>query len=226
MTPQTQPNQSYEALQKRQKKMQKQIILIFCGILFLLLLVAGAVLLLQNLTKPEPPTYDYEFYPTYEGNILEYEPYLRLDRQIHYCPDRDGYGLTTPIDDELYKTLDPAAQLAYQFLGSIIAGDHTLYNSFFDDGYLKKQGAQEPFSPQMLYDMTLYAYSYVAGEGNVRTYTYRLDYKFFQNDGTYRRDVGSDSVRSQFLTVEVSPDGTAKIVAMALYHVTGNVDLD
>ncbi len=228
MTPQNQqtPTPTYEELRKRSKGLQKRILIIVGSIFLVLLLTLGAVLLIQSLKKTPSLDGDYYFYPTYQGDIMENEEYLKLNREIFYCDDPNGYGLTSPIDEALYKTLDPAAQLSYHYLQSIMAGDHTRYNSYFDEDYLKKHGEQAEFSQQMLHNITIYLYRYSVGEGNVKTYTYKLNYMFYHNDGTFRRDVGSDSIRPQFLTIEVYPDGSAKIVDMALYNISGNVDLD
>ena len=38
--------------------------------------------------------------------------------------------------------------------------------------------------------------------------TYRVDYMIRKNNGTFRRDVGSDAIRPQYVVLLVSPDGS------------------
>ena len=44
-------------------------------------------------------------------------------------------------------------------------------------------------------------------QGEERLITYRLEYMIHRNDGTFRRDVGSDASRPQDITVRVGTDG-------------------
>ena len=44
-----------------------------------------------------------------------------------------------------------------------------------------------------------------------RMWTYELCYKLFENDGSLRRDVGSDAIVPLYVTLRVTPDGEIAI---------------
>ena len=48
-------------------------------------------------------------------------------------------------------------------------------------------------------------------ENGDKLVTYILEYMIYQNDGTFRRDVGSDAIRPQHVTLRVSPSGDMHI---------------
>ena len=135
---------SYEDLLARSKKMKKRVITVVAIILAAMLLLIAAVwglsVLLQKTKKP--PQFDYEFYPTYEGDIMEYPAYLELQRDILYAESFDGMGYTTSITDENRDSFDEYVLFLCDYLQTIIAGDADAYNSFFSDGYLKEYGRQ------------------------------------------------------------------------------------
>ena len=202
---------SYEELLARSKKMKKRVITVVAAILAAMLLLFAAVwglsVLLQKTKKP--PQFDYEFYPTYEGDIMEYPAYLELQRDILYAESFDGMGYTTSITDENRDSFDEYVLFLCDYLQTIIAGDADAYNGFFSDGYLKEYGRQEAFPPQMLYDMRIGFYSR-EGDGASARVTYQLDYRIFQNDGKFRDDVDSDAIRPQYAVV--TRDGEGNLV--------------
>ena len=71
--------------------------------------------------------------------------------------------------------------------------------------YLKENQIPD-FTQQMIYESHIYYYSTEAQKDGSKLVTYRLEYKIYQNNGTYRRDVGSDSPKPEYLVLWVSPD--------------------
>ena len=58
----------------------------------------------------------------------------------------------------------------------------------------------------MIYEAKIVYRSAVGQEDGSKIVTYRMDYKIYRNNGTYRRDVGSDTVNAEYLVLWVSPD--------------------
>ncbi len=230
MTPQNEQNnkETYLDLKKRSKKLKKYLLLTLAAIL-LLVVIAVLVVSLLGKDAPQQPDIDLpldRFYPTYEGDIQKNESYLRLNREISYCEDPDGYGLTQTVTEELFEELDPSAQFICTYFETVISGDEDAYNALFTKEYLAEEGAKAEFSPQMLHDMTFYFYSETAGAGNTKIYTYKLQYKIYRNDGSFRRDIIDGDMRPQFLVLTASPNGEILISDTVLYTVSGNVDLE
>ena len=87
---------------------------------------------------------------------------------------------------------------------SAIAGDHDAYNDCFSKEYLLTNGYADEFTMQKIYGIVIQKYSVTAksGDGGIyNEYVYTLDYKIMENDGTLRRDIGSDMSRTQYITV-------------------------
>ena len=203
-------------LQAQSRKMRKKMIVVLSVVIAVILLLVIAILVINKLTAPKTPDLpDYEFYPTYQGNIMEYDRYLDLDRQVYYSE----MGTTTSITEENREEFDPAVLFLYDYVQSIIAGDHTRYNQFFSDSYFKECDPQTPFSPQMLYRIVI-TYQSTEEEAGDKLITYRLDYMIFENDGTFRRDIESDASRPQIVTLRVTPNGEIAIEKLITNYIS------
>ena len=201
----------YEALRAQSKKMKKRIIVVAAGIVCVIALLVGFIALIESLTgeKENPfPDGAFEFYPTYQGDILQNKNYLELDREIDYD---NNYGLTQSINEDNREEFDQTVLFLCEYLQTIIAGDSEAYNACFNDIYFNEIKQMGEFSPQMLYNMKIIYQSSEDGENGSKLLTYRLDYMIYRNDGTFRRDVGSDAIRPQFVTLRVTADGNIKI---------------
>lgn len=210
-----------ESIGKSQEKTKKLKwrILIICAVMGALLVSVALLAIWLGGQEEKPPQYDYEFYPTYQGNIMENEDYLELNRELHYCADANGYGMTELVKEGTLEDFDPAVRFLYGYVQAILSGDAVSYNSFFSDDYLERNGEQPSFSPQMVYDAYLRFYKRETdSKGNV-TVIYTLEYCIYQNDGTFRRDIGSDMSRLQYLILKESPNGNFKIENIVTYHV-------
>ncbi len=201
---------STEQMKEKQKKNIKLVLLILAGLA--LLSVLALILIDQLLPKEqEQPQKDIYFYPVSEGNIFENEEYLALNRFVYYCDDPTGYGLTTQITDEDRMTFDVKVRYAETYLNTLILGDSTALRAMCTETYLKENKIPD-FTQQMIYEAHIYYHSTEAQDDGSKLVTYRLEYKIYQNNGTYRRDVGSDSPKPEYLVLWVSPDeGDIKI---------------
>lgn len=215
-----------EELRARSLRLRKRLIPILSISLAVLILVPLIlVLVLENLQKDpsyEPVDYpEYNFDPVYDGNILEYDLYLGYNREVVYYDNLQGYGTPQILTEE---TAEPHFKLLYDYIQSIITGDERLYNSFFNETYFKSHDNQDPFEQQMLYDITIYHYSTENLEDGDTLNTYQVDYMILKNNGTFRRDIGSNMIRSQYLVVREEHDGTVSIEDLVTKRMAVKVD--
>ena len=52
-----------------------------------------------------------------------------------------------------------------------------------------------------------------------KTVTYKLDYMIYRNDGTFRRDIGSDAIRSQYLVLDCAADGSITVRDLVSFRI-------
>ncbi len=185
------------------------VILIIGGMVVLGL----AVLLALYFFLPEqetPAPEEYYFYPVnWNENIFETGEYPESDRIMMYCDNEQGYGLKEQItsDGSDMENFDIKVRFLTIYLNSIISGDVETYRSLFTESYLQANSIPQ-FTQQMLYQMCIYYCGTEALEGGMQRVTYRVDYMIRKNNGTFRRDVGSDAIRPQYVVLLVSPDGS------------------
>ena len=194
--------------QQASQKMRKRILIALAVIVGVLLLLFGVVQLIDLIAQKNAsklPVWDYDFYPVYEGNIFENEQYMSLDRQVYYCADPAGYGEEVSISEENLLDFDAGVSFLYFYLQTVIAGDTEKYNAYFNETYYKSNASQSEFSPQMLYDMHIRYLSEEALDGGEKRVSFSLRYCIHRNDGTFRRDIGSDMSREQIVTLRMSP---------------------
>ena len=194
-------------LQAKNQKMKKRVLMIFGGVVLGIALLFGALLLVEHLIEQrryEEPTFDYDFYPPYVGDIMQYSPYLALNRKVFYCADPSGYGANLEVSEETLSNFDNRVSYLYFYLQTVIAGDEQMYNALFNETYYEKHQPHGAFYPQMIYDASI---RYQGGEDQSngdRLELYVLSYKIHRNDGSFRRDIGSDMSREQLITLRVS----------------------
>lgn len=206
--------------QAKQPQQKKKILLAIGVILGALVLLWGALQLVTYLNekkKNQPPEYHYEFDTVYNGNIHEYRPYLNLDRQIYYCADPAGYGLTQAVGEENRADFSAEVLFLCDWLNTIIDGDADAYNAYFNQTYFANVEPQKAFAQQMLYNLHL-TYHSEEKDGNDRLVTYTVTYMIRCNNGTYRQDIGSDAARPQRVTLRVAADGTMAIERLVTIH--------
>ncbi len=212
------PEQHMEALRRQSKQMRKKVLIALAVIVGAMALIFGLVLICDVLLKPhvetDVPEGTFDFYPPYEGSIFFAEEYLELDRSFCYCSSPTGDGLSLEVSIENYDEFDPSVWFLYQYVQAIVKGNAEQYNSFFNATYFRTHKPQAEFNQQMIYNTTLYLVSEQKQQDGSRLMTYRLEYMIHRNDGSFRRDVGSDGIRPQTLTVRILPDGTMAIESL------------
>lgn len=191
-------------------KLKRKIVCIFGIILLVLVVLFVLVTVLENWlesTKVEqpsngtPPTIIFHT-PNYEEDITKDSYYMDLDRQIYYADL--STGVTISLSKATYGEHGEGVELLCRMIQYIIAGNHEKYNTCFSEAYLDEVGEKDMFTAQKLYNITITLQSSeeVSEEGKTYTReTFVLEYMIYQNNGTFRTDVGSDAIRKQAVVV-------------------------
>ena len=153
---------------------------------------------------------DFNFFPVdYDKNILEDEVYLSLDRGICY----NRYGNMRVLTENNIAELHPTAGFFYRYFNCIINGDYEAYPSFYTDACLNDPNfnCPEKFTTQGLYDIDVNLFS-VSGDETTKEITevYRVSYRIFENNGTYRRDILQGETRTRVFEIKIN-NGIIKI---------------
>ncbi len=165
------------------------ILAIVLALLFCLYLILGAVVRVNSETKTE-----YKFYtPMEDENYFEDPDYLSKDRTLHYT---DAMGQRWYIDDETTCTDIGAVFFDLYFL-TLEQGDADSLNTM----YKKELAGYTSFTPQRIYAKELIYLYDERIDDTTFSITYSLDYNIMKNDGSFRRDIGSDMSRTQYITL-------------------------
>ncbi len=194
-----------EELKEKQKKNVKKIVYVLLGIVLAFLLALLVLSLL--IPKEEQKEKEIRFYPVTDENIFENSQYVSKNRTVYYCDSSAGYEYTTPITEENRTEYEAEVIFAEAYLNAVILGDEIALRQMCSADYLEKNPIAD-FTQQMLYDINIHTYRTEYLEDGSRLVTYKLMYKIYRNNGTYRRDVGSDGARPEYLVLRVSADGT------------------
>lgn len=185
-------DEEIEQLAKRSRKTKTLIVAIFAAAL----VIAIACAIIPGFFGEESEE-QYETYPPVhpsllhdtkeEGfDIMEYEEYLALNRQIMYVNGDSKTGITSKDAHEWGEDI----KLAYDIIGYIIAGDVDAYNSSVSDKLEK-----ESFTQQQLYSISLSKAK--VNPDDDYDYAVRVEYKIHENNGSYRDNIEPDASRYQ-----------------------------
>jgi hypothetical protein len=199
--------------------LKRRMLLIFGILLLILVVMVILVTTLENWllkAQTEQPKHGTQqtiiFHtPNYDEDITKDKAYMDRDRQIYYCDQ--STGVTISLRDFEYAEHGEGVELLCHMIESIIAGDHEAYNSFFSEEYLDREGEKDMFTAQKLYEIkiTLLSSEEIIEDGLKSTVeTFTLEYMIYQNNGTFRTDVGSDAIRKQHVVVS-DREGDMKI---------------
>lgn len=185
------------------KQTIKKIMLIACialAVMTVLATVLWAVgLLLDGGTKKPDSLPDDVFYEAdYQKNIFEDEAYMNLDRSVMYMEFDSGMTL----NEENYDTAGVASEFFYTYFDAIIKGDSERYLGMLTENYIDDFDPPERFTMQMLYDIEVNRIQTSWNEEyqgkTVSVYNFAVKYKIFQNNGTFRNDIGSNQSSTQY----------------------------
>ncbi len=190
---------------KSKSKAKKCLVIVIVAIFLLILALFAASLIVDKYTqskKQEEYVIDYDFYPAdYNENIYENQEYLMLTSgSFIKFQDRNTsviVGMTRESAAEHSQELSFVVEMIYD----IINGDCEKYNARFSDKYYQTHEKKQPFTMQKIYDVNIaYISEEAADDGNYTKYSFCVEYKIFENNGTFRKDIGAGS-RKQYITL-------------------------
>ncbi len=179
---------------------KRKIVKVFVIIALLLALLFVLSLVLEGIVKKNSQSeLDYKFYtPVEEENYFEDPDYLNKDRTLHYT---DSMGQRWFVDEKSSCTDIGAVFFRLYFL-ALEQGDADSLNSMYKKGL----GEYSDFTPQRVYAKELVYLSDGKIDDDTFYITYSLDYNIMKNDGSFRRDIGSDMSRTQYITLYYTED--------------------
>ena len=203
-------NKLLENITEQNKKMRKKLLIALSVTISVVVILVSVLFIVKALQEKNnafslPDSY---FYPTHQGDIFEYDDYLQKRPDvIFFCEDPDGIGRTT---DNL-EDFPLEALYLRDFLQIMMHADVDAYNNCFNEIYYKNHQKQVAFSQQMIYEAEIRYASEDKSSNGERTVTYYLCYKLYENDGSLRRDVGSDAMVPMKVVLRVTPTGEISI---------------
>lgn len=206
--------------QMQLKKQKKIIIIVFaCLIGFVILYFALSAIDWQSIfTKESENTDDYIYFydEKYSKNLDEDEIYMGYDRTVNLLIEASGMSETITEDDR--TSYNEAVNLLYSMIEYMIIGNDEAYNGCFSSIYFSKAEPQGKFTKQKLYNITIIEVSQSEKtDENGKTYTeyyYKLDYMIRHNNGSLRKDVGSDGIKTQHIILS---DRTGLVLIDTIY---------
>ncbi|MCH5183772.1 MAG: hypothetical protein J1E00_06320 [Oscillospiraceae bacterium] len=203
------PKEKKNPAEKRnltEKEKLKRVVLIVAGVFLALLLLTGILWILNSLvSNMEPDTEGtFSFYEAdYDRDIFEYAPYQRLNRSITYLE----YGSGVTLTEDNYLTEGVASAFFYKYFDAVIRGDCDAYRAYLTPHYIETYRPPERFTMQMLYNIEVNREQKVSTaefEGKTAIVHYfSVKYSIFENNGTFRRDVGSNTSTTQYYEIYV-----------------------
>lgn len=190
------------------KHFKKKIIITLSVAVGLLLLMYALTLILPLISEklkgnPEEEIAKFNFYePDFEENIFDDPEYLLLIENGIIQYDNASNSIVTITDENVSDHGEPVELLA-NFVDSIIDGDHERYNGYFSKEYLKENSPKDKFTMQKIYNCLITFYRQEDAEdknGNYTKYIYKLKYQIYENNGTFRRDIGED-YKTQYIVI-------------------------
>ncbi len=212
--------ETFTATEKKQKQ-KRGIIVAFSVMLAIVLvtyiIIPGIGMIADMIADQKDDGYksDYmddikslSFYPAdYNENIYEDKEYMDKNRYLSYEKGGDTFTITNGD----YAFYGPTIEFFAEYFDAVINGEYETYNDFFTEAYFEKQSNKSRFTPQKLYDINVKYKSTTALEGDVTSYIYYVDYKIFENNGTFRNDIESDASRTLVYELHLYPDGKVLI---------------
>lgn len=188
-------------------KLLKIVGIVFAG----LILVLGVFYIFSILLEKDKVDYTekqegiYYFSADYDEDPSEDLVYASKNRDIMFT-DHLGNGEALTSDNAEDKTVKA---LMYNYFTALMEGDAQKHEALLSDNYKKHFKVQQRFTPQKVYDIDV---RFLTGgtENGVYSDKYQVAYKIYENNGTYRADVGSGVAKLMVFEV-VKENGAYKI---------------
>ncbi len=194
-------------VKKSNSKAKRRLLTIVISIVLVILVLFIASLVINQIGEKDEiiteRVIDYNFYPAnFEENIFEDPEYLDLIFG-GFIKFTNQLNITTYVDKDNAFIQGQEVEFLVNMIYDIVNGNSEAYNARFSQGYYKNHLSKSEFTMQKVYDATIAYYSdeYVSDDsGNYTKYVYTLEYKIFENNGTFRKDIGAGS-KKQYITL-------------------------
>ena len=188
-------------MNKKQKK-PAVIFLTLLSVLLIISLIAYAVLYyFSEKNRPDTSADVFLYEPDWSADILSEEEYIILDRSVKYC---DGIGTWNILENGIFKTKDDVQLFLIDYIQNLVDGDSSALYSKYSASVAKELKISQKFTKQRVYDSLFTERSKRELEKDGRIvfeYEFKVEYKIMKNDGTFRSDLASDSVKGQYFTI-------------------------
>ena len=143
----------------------------------------------------------------YDESLSKYPSEDEWYMQEMYKEIEFYYGTGTVFSESILTDEDAiergdAFYLLFNLIGYIKAGNHEGYNSCFSSYYFNSHSYQSKFTRQKLYDIKITELpEETKSSGGVTyiEYNYTIEYKIRHNNGSLRKDIGSDQSKKQYV---------------------------
>lgn len=210
-TPHSQTGDSVRAREEAVRRKILKVILIFSVVviaLYVLFALINPEALMDRWLHGEQEKEEIFFYDRDdELNSLVNEDYLQMDSRMFYHNPYEG--TTYSIEEDQLEQESDEVIFFYQYFDAIRCGDEVAYSRLLSSGFSGDDPIE--FTQQMIYDITVYPQT-DGGE----IVSYRVDYRIYRNNGTFRDDVGSDTIRPLMITL-TKEGGELKIASISPY---------
>ena len=209
-------NSSDNNRKKTNSSAKRKLIVIIFAILGVMIVLIGISFIIDAVDKKESDEteIDYNFYPVdYEENIFDDPKYVELTTGQFIMYTDSTTNVSLGITQDNAKEQGSEVKFLVDMIYDIIYGDAEAYNSRFSSKYYETHLPKENFTMQKIYDVRITFVSKSDEMENNDDYTksqYCVEYKIYENNGSFRRDIGSGS-KKQYFTLNTYSDGTILI---------------
>ncbi len=188
--------------------------LIFRGIIItaFVLVAVFAVYVVLILVSPKvgftEKRDDIFYFPAdFSENIFEDIVYMSKNRDVRF----DYYGVSVYITEENYAEQSNEARFFHDYFKTVISGESEKYKAFFAESFFAGHSIPKKFTMQKIYDIEVSAMTSDI-ENGVAFETYKVSYKIYENNGTFRADISSGE--SKPVAIKLQKGTELKIVSI------------
>lgn len=172
-------------------KSKKKLLVKWLVIIASVLAIAFCVYAVLSLFAPKvgftEKQDDIFYFPVnYEENIFEDIVYTSKNREVRF----DNYGSAIFVNEENYSEQSKEARFFYDYFKTVINGESESYKGFFAESFFARHSIPKSFTMQKIYDIEVSAMTSDIEDG-VAYETFKVSYKIYENNGTFRADVSS-----------------------------------
>ena len=217
-------NKEREQKQNKKKKLIIVLIVLLCAVPVLFLLNRlldrdwASILRQQDAVETRPLNIRFAE-ADYDEDIFEDAAYLDKNRDLIYTE-----GGVTRVISENHAYYGAGVEFFYRYFLALMCGDADMLNSLYREEYFADHDRFADFTMQKVYNIEIEKLSETLLEegayAGCKRYTFRVAYMILDNNGTFRRDVGSDAAVPEIF--ELLEDETS----LKIYSVSGYIRVE